>query len=489
MSRKSDTVFLPSWIATPWARLRASATRFWRQVRPLVVTMFDRQNPDALSSVVSAFESETTAVMVRTTPRSEHTILYSVTGMIFLTFVLMSIWQLDIVVTGVGRIVPTTGSIEVSPWDRAIVNHIFVKVGESVHKGQVLATMDPTFAKADLIAMQQHVDSDVATVAREQAQLADKPYVPAGNGPYETLQLGVWRQQEAAFNSSVADFDARINAAVATVKQNQDDIDNYGKLLADSRQEEQMNIELEQKGYGSKLRTLTATDARVAIERELADSAALIEGDRQTVLSLKAQKSEFVKKWYSDLTTQLVSDKNDLDRSRDSLTHAQKYKDLVDVRAPVDGFVLKIDKVSPGSITGTLGDSSQEPMFTITPVSTPIEAEIDIDSKDQGFVHPGNPVTIKLDAYQYIRYGTASGVLKKVSEGSFELESVTNQPVAPYFELRAAITGVHLHDVPRDFHLIPGMTLVADIVVAHRSIMSYLVESVLKTGSEAMREP
>jgi hypothetical protein len=48
---------------------------------------------------------------------------------------------------------------------------------------------------------------------------------------------------------------------------------------------------------------------------------------------------------------------------------------------------------------------------------------------------------------------------------------------------------VHLRNVPADFRLIPGMTLDGDIMVGRRSIMSYLVEGVLRTGSEAMREP
>jgi hypothetical protein len=46
-----------------------------------------------------------------------------------------------------------------------------------------------------------------------------------------------------------------------------------------------------------------------------------------------------------------------------------------------------------------------------------------------------------------------------------------------------------LRNVPADFRLIPGMTLVGDIMVGRRTILSYLVEGVLRTGSEAMREP
>jgi hypothetical protein len=52
-----------------------------------------------------------------------------------------------------------------------------------------------------------------------------------------------------------------------------------------------------------------------------------------------------------------------------------------------------------------------------------------------------------------------------------------------------AITDAKLRNVPKDFRIVPGMTVEGEILVGRRTIMSYLVEGILKTGSEAMREP
>jgi hemolysin D len=97
-------------------------------------------------------------------------------------------------------------------------------------------------------------------------------------------------------------------------------------------------------------------------------------------------------------------------------------------------------------------------------------------------------VQIKLDAYRYIQHGFAKGVIKTISEGSFT-EDDNNTPVDPYFKVRVTVTEAHLRNVPADFRLVPGMTLQGDIMVGHRTILSYLVEGALRTGSEAMREP
>ena len=93
-----------------------------------------------------------------------------------------------------------------------------------------------------------------------------------------------------------------------------------------------------------------------------------------------------------------------------------------------------------------------------------------------------------LYAYRFTQHGTAKGVIKTISEGSFTKDE-DQEKTPTHFKARIAFTKVALRNVPADFRLIPGMTLQADILVGHRTIMSYIVEGALRTGSEAMREP
>jgi HlyD family secretion protein len=197
-----------------------------------------------------------------------------------------------------------------------------------------------------------------------------------------------------------------------------------------------------------------------------------------------------VEKWHSDTGTELVTVRNELDVTRQNLEKAQKLSDLASLDAPADAVVLKVGKVSSGSVAGggAQGAGSQDPLFTLVPLDAPQEADVNVDARDIGFIKVGDPVQLKLDAYQFMRHGTARGVIKTISEGSFTTDD-NNTPVPPYFKVRAAITEAHLRNVPADFRLIPGMTLKGDIMVGRRTILSYLVEGGLRTGSEAMREP
>jgi hemolysin D len=402
---------------------------------------------------------------------------------------LCAVVKLDRVVTSVGRVVPATGALYVSPFDTGIVRQVLVKSGDVVKKGQALATLDPTFTSADLKQLQQKLASDEAEVARLEAQLAGRPYVFSTGNSSQLLQGSIWQKRQSEYKFNLADFDGRIHSAESQVHQYESNSRQYAKRLKIAEDAEKLYQPLLDKGYVSKLQLMQATDERTEMSRLSADAENQMASLRQTLASLKAQRESFIQKWNSDTGSELVTVRNDLDVTRQNLQKAQKMSDLASLDAPEDAVVLKVGKVSSGSITGGSAQAmGQDPLFTLVPLEGAVEADVNVRSEDIGFIKAGDPVQVKLDAYRYMQHGTAKGVIKTISEGSFTTDD-NNQPTAPYFKVRVAIKDVHLRNVPADFRLIPGMTIVGDIMVGKRTILSYLVEGAMRTGSEAMREP
>jgi HlyD family type I secretion membrane fusion protein len=448
-----------------------------------------RRRSTAVGDVVGAFESDTAAVFLRTAPANEHIILYVLGAMLVLAVALMAIVKLDRVVTSVGRIVPTGGELYVAPFDTGIVREVHVKAGDVVKKGQVLATLDPTFTHADLLQLQQKLGSDEAAVARLEAELSGRPYIFSPSDPYQALQGGIWQKRQAEYRYNLADFDGRIHSAEAQVAQSQSDSHEYEKRLKLADEVENVYQPLLEKGYVSKLQLMQATDERTEMGRMLAAAQNQVSSLRQTLASLKAQRESYIQKWNSDSGTELVIVRNDLDVTRQNLQKAQKLSDLSSLNSPADAVVLKVGKVSSGSVAGSGAQTlNQDPLFTLVPLDAPLEADVNVNAADIGFIKINDPVQIKLDAYRFMQHGTAKGVIKTISEGSFTTDD-NNVPVTPYFKVRVTIKEVHLRNVPPDFRLIPGMTLAGDIMVGRRTILSYLMEGALRTGSEAMREP
>jgi membrane fusion protein, hemolysin D len=183
------------------------------------------------------------------------------------------------------------------------------------------------------------------------------------------------------------------------------------------------------------------------------------------------------------VSQELVTARNALDTARQQLAKAAKHQDLVRLEAPEDAVVLKMAKLSVGSVL-----KEADPFITLAPLHSPIEAEVRIAARDIGFVRPGDSATLKFDAFHFVEHGTGSGTVRWVSEGAFSLDD-NGSPVDPYYKARITLTEVRLNAVPDTFRLVPGMTLGADINVGSRSAFMYLVKGVIRGMREAMREP
>lgn len=446
-----------------------------------------------VGDVVGAFESDTVAVFHRTAPSNEHVVLYVLASLVLLAVILSAVVKLDRVVTSTAGIISTTAeSLYVSALGPGIVRRVNVRVGQVVHKGQPLASLDPTLAHADVEQLQQHLQSAEAVVNREEAEVAGVPYRSAHANHFEALQRDIWQKRQEQYRQDLNSFDSQIKSVSAQMQQAMSDAEKYRNRMKIASDAENVYQPLLEKGYVSKLQVMQSTDVRTEMSRLLADAENQTAQYRETVASLQAQRASYIQKWRSTVATQLVSDRNDLDATRDSLVKAAKLEDLTSLDSPVDAVVLKIGKVSQGSIAPGGGQDAlvpgQDPLFTLVPLSSAVEADLHVLTQDVSFIRVGDSVTLKLDAYPYIRHGTAKGEVQTISEGSFSVDE-NNTPVSPYFKIRVKITGLKMRDVPQDFRLVPGMTLVADILVGRRTILSYLVEGALRTGSEAMREP
>lgn len=432
-------------------------------------------------------------MLIRTTPYSEHAILHAIGLMLLLAVAMMSVARLDVIIESTGGAIATEeGPLYVQPLAEGIVRQIMVKVGDAVTKGQVLATLDPTFAAADMNQLQEHFESVKAQAERLEAENEDRPYIPIGGGKYELLQQTQWRQRQEEYKQTVAGFEAQILATRAQLEQGRRDVANYTTRQDLNYEIQHMRTALERHGNASHLAVIQATDARVEISRLLEAGKQQIDQYTHTLDYLAAQRAVYVETWRETIANQLVTARNDLEQTTEALKKARRVDELITLTAPDDAIVFQIASASVGSIVQPSIPSAtsnlQQPLFTLTPLDSPTEALLEVDSADVAFIRIGDPVILKVDAFPYIRFGTGEGAVKAISEGSFTLRN-DGTIRSPFFKVWVEVKKLNFRGVPSTTRLIPGMTVTGDIKVGRRSMLSYLVEGVLRNADEAMREP
>ncbi len=457
--------------------------------------LIPRKQPNS-EEVIRSFESETAEVIGKHHLGTKRSVLYVLVAMLGSIGVFISVTHLDRVVTATGRLVPVGGALTVQPLEKAIITRILVSVGDTVKKGQVLATLDPTFVQADFDQVQQKVASLSPKQRRMEAEEAGQPFLAEPSRPYDLLQDSIRKERQTEYDAGILDFDQRIRSGEAQVVGLRRSIDDYHARLKIAVETEHMYTEMLDAGVASRLQLIGVQDTRLELERKLAEEENTLDSTDHAIESLKQQREVYIHKWHDENLNELEKVRNDLDEAHDDRIKAKKKSELTNLVAPVDAVVLKTPVINLGGVV-----MDAEPMFSLMPVDAQVQVDAQIDAKDSGFVKVGDPVRIKFEAYKYLEHGIAEGVVKTISQDSFTQVSGQDAVTAavkegnggdtrtPYFDVRINITALKLHDVPANVRLIPGMTLEADIIVGRRTILWYLLGGALRSGSEAMREP
>lgn len=450
------------------------------------------RRPYSAANATVAFESPTAEIVARHHPFRERATLYLLTSLLLVIFVFISVVRLDRIVVAHGRMVPTGGALTVQPLDKAIINRVLVSVGDVVKKGQVLATCDPTFVQADLSALREKVASLEAQKRRMEAEEAGLSFRPDPSKPNELFQSSVMQQRSTEFEAGVRDFDQRIHSFEAQIVGFKEAIGDLQARLKIARETEDMYVKMEHDGIATHLDLIGVQDKTLDMGNQLSEQQNSLTSAEHQLESLKEQRKVFVDKWHDDNLDKLTGVRDEYQQATNDLVKAQKLSELVDLRAPVDAVVLSIPGLSTGGVA-----VDAEPLFSLMPINTPIEVDAQIDAMDSGFVKVGDRAIIKFEAYKFLEHGSGEGVVKTISQDSFTevnnqdtvTKTLTTESRSPYFDARITVTGLHLHDVPPNVRLIPGMTLEADIVVGSRTILWYLFGGALRSGADAMHEP
>ena len=142
------------------------------------------------------------------------------------------------------------------------------------------------------------------------------------------------------------------------------------------------------------------------------------------------------------------------------------------VKAPVAGTIASIRNI-PGAVV-----SPQQPLASILPEGSELEAELFVPSRAAGFVASGQPVRLLYAAFPYQRFGTHEGVVRHVAP---TITSATEADVPfnlaePCYRVSVRLPSQEVRAFGRGFELQPGMLLEGNIILERRSFFGWLTE-------------
>lgn len=393
----------------------------------------------------------------------------------------------DIIVAAQGRLISDHPTIIMKPLERTVIKEIHVTVGDRVHAGQVLATFDPVFSRADKERLATEVCSYDAQYERLAAEFAGNPYRLSPDPTKEArIQADIFQKRQRFYAEKLEYFDREIERITKTRQSLQENLALQRKRLAGFKDIEAMLAKAKNSQAVSPRDLKEAQLTRMQLEADISDKENNMLVLDSEFLSKNAERDAFCTDWRIEIAEELVKAQTALTSSRKEFDKARQMASYVELRAPEDAVVHDIAPMSIGSAV-----REAEALVTLVPLGGTVEVEVEIRAEDIGKVNLGDHARIKVSAFPFQKYGTLAGTVRVISEDSFSRQPGEQRAgaSAAFYRSRIQLATTTYEESNLLERLIPGMEVQAEILIGQRKIIEYLTYPIIKSINESIHEP
>jgi hemolysin D len=427
---------------------------------------------------------------------------------IVLFFAIAVIWsvfgKVDVLATAPGRLIPAGDVKIIQPLDPGVVRAIHVADGDHVKAGQLLIELDPTQAGADSDRVahdliQARLDVARLTALTDAFEHGHAPqFVAPAGAPADMIEQSrqAMRAQSDQQAAKLADLGQQISQKGAEAAEVGAEVDKTNAQIPMLADKERIHRELTQQGFGTSLSYL---DAQQQLSEARHQVGVLKQRGAQAVDArgaLSRQRDAIRSQYAADLFTDLRKAEEQQNELSQELIKAQNKSSQTALRSPIDGVV---DQLAVHTLHGVV--TPAEHLMIVVPDSRNLTIEAQLANRDVGFVHAGQAVKVKIETFNFTRYGLVDGHVVDVSKdvvtqpdsGPSNSQDAsgaapeTRRPAASYVA-RIVLDRTSMMIDGKSEPLQPGMAITAEIKTGNRSILDYLLSPIARHTQESLHE-
>ncbi len=269
----------------------------------------------------------------------------------------------------------------------------------------------------------------------------------------------------------VTQQDLAVSELVATMNATSVDLGLSQKNLA-------MSADLLQDGLTSKMDHLEKQREEKLLEGKLETLQSSIPKAKAALAEAQRDLDDEKFKDQRETLEHLGQVEQDMASVKELLAEAQDQSHRRLIRSPVAGIVKNMRYHTIGGVVG-----AGTPIMEIVPTDEKLVIEARLRPEDVGIVKLGQPVRIKVSAYDYVRFGALTGTLIYVSA-----DSLVDDKGLPYFQVRVKPDKAYLGGKDGELPIRPGMTASVDIRTGSKTVLEYLLKPVIRLRFDALHE-
>ena len=359
-----------------------------------------------------------------------------------------------------GKIIPGGYSKTISSVEVASVRALNVEEGQAVKAGDVLIELDTRASDSERDKSEGDRQTAWLQAKRSRAMLRA---IDTGKAPTLTevkpQDLDAQRVQDAQqhLQDQWRDYQAKLARL-------EGEISRYSQALPLATQRAKDYAELAKTNDVSQHAWFEKEQARIDLEGQLADA-------RHQKASLTAETRRTAQDALNEANRIAASSAQDVQK-------AMVHGDLLKLTSPVDGTVQQLTVHTVGGVV-----PAAQPLMQIVPKQATVEMEAFMENKDVGFVQEGQDAQVKIDAFEYTKYGTIPAKVSHVSR-----DAIQDEEKGLIYSVKVVLTQPTIEVDGRQMTLSPGMSGSAEIKTGTRRVIEYVLAPLLQHGRESLHE-
>lgn len=422
------------------------------------------------------------ALEVQETPPSPigRFILWSIVILLVIAIAWASLSKVDIVAATRGKLVVNELSRPVNSAVTAEIVEVLVKEGEHVEKGQSLIKLNSASLVAQLEEniLQQKINRfHIARLELLYEHYLNRPapLTLSDNfqleSPLLAQQISMQLQAEVEDDYNEKEV-FKLNQQIITAQ-----IENY--QIQKEMAENLLPIYREQYEALNSLykKDMTSKDSLLEIQKKYLEAKFTVNSADAKVKEMRANYAQIdaqIKSHVADKIREIEQEKIQRLNQNDILSAQQKQLEALiaqyELKAPIAGIVESLVYRDAGAAV----EAPQE-LLKIVPENEKLIAEVWVSNQDIGFLRRNQLAAVKIDTFDFTRYGWIEGKLLNISS-----DAIDDKDLGLVYKAVIELNTNHLIIDGQTIKLESGMSVSAEVKTGQRTVLSYLLSPMME---------
>ncbi|HEY0123777.1 MAG TPA: HlyD family type I secretion periplasmic adaptor subunit [Rhizobium sp.] len=414
--------------------------------------------------------------------RGGRNLLIGVIALVALVILLSLFVKVEEVARARGEFVPVQRLQVIQTAEGGLLEDILVRNDDHVTKGQVIAKFRATDLLRDIQLNQVRIARLQIEMERLGAQADGRePNLDQYRGQYPEMvneALALYKQQTQGLQADLNQRDHAIDEVKVSLDAAEQQIPSAQSSLQATRELLDRTRAGALKEVITRSRVAQVEEQSAQAERTYIQLVTSLDELKARIRSLQAERASLIAKTTGDARNQRADRIEQLNEANVTLLALRSRAEGIEVRAPVNGIVHKVSETPIGTVIPAGGTVAE-----IVPTDGGVLMQARVAPRDIGFVHVGQKVLVKADAFEYGRFGAIEGDVVRIAPSSTDAQP-GQEPFFPVeVELRQGYVGTDQSHV-----VTPGMTGEASILTGEKTVFQYLLKPIYVTLASAMQE-